>query len=122
MDASPPFGMLCLTLRLFICNVDCVNFNVYFVLLFRVNSLFDFNYFVVDAMGGVLKGINQDNRNYDTSMNSFKGPSLLDEALKPAAVSSVTSDNSISERNNDIVTETDGFDDGSVKPYSPSGI
>ena len=37
-------------------------------------------------------------------------------------MSSVVSDNSGSEFKNDIVTETDDSDDGSVKPSSPSGM
>ena len=55
-------------------------------------------------------------------MNSCKLPTSLEEEWNPAAVSSVVSDNADSECNNDIVTETDDSDDGSVKPYSPSGI
>ena len=34
-------GMWCLTGKLCICNVDCVHFNVYFVLSFRVTCLSD---------------------------------------------------------------------------------
>ena len=37
-------------------------------------------------------------------------------------MSSVASDNSGSEFNNDIVTETDDSDDVSVKPFPPSGM
>ena len=37
-------------------------------------------------------------------------------------VGSVASDNSGSEYNNKIVTETEDSDDGSVKPSSPSGM
>ena len=47
---------------------------------------------------------------------------MLEEACKPAAVSSVASDNSNSELNNDILTKTDDSEDISVKPYSPSGM
>ena len=55
-------------------------------------------------------------------LNSCKGPLSLKEAWKPASVSSATSDNYGSECNNDIVKETEDSNDGSVKPYYPSGM
>ena len=55
-------------------------------------------------------------------LNSCKVPPSLEEAWKPDAVRSVASDNSGIECNNKIVTETEESNDGSVKPYSPSGI
>ena len=55
-------------------------------------------------------------------LNSCNIPTLLQEARKPAAVISVASDNSGSELNNNTVTEKEDCDDGSVKPYSPSGM
>ena len=72
-------------------------------------------------MGGGLKGTNHDKRKYDTRMNICKGPNSLEEAWKPTTVSRVESDNDVSEFNNEILTETDEHDDGSVKPSSPSG-
>ena len=39
-------------------------------------------------------------------MNSCKGPPSLEEACKPAVVSSAVNDNAGSEWNNNIVTET----------------
>ena len=55
-------------------------------------------------------------------LNCCEGPPSLEEACKPAAVSSVASDNSNSELNNYILTKTDDSEDISVKPYSPSGM
>ena len=95
---------------------------MYCVLSFRVTYLFAFRCSGVDAMGGGLKGINREKRKDDTSLNICKGPPSLEEAWKPAAVSSVASDNYGSKCNNEIVTETDESDDGSVKPSSPSGM
>ena len=57
-----------------------------------------------------------------THLNRCKFPPSLEEAWEPAAVISVTSDNSYIECNNKIVTEIEESDDGSVKPYSPSGM
>ena len=54
-------------------------------------------------MGGVLEGINQDKRKYDTSLNSREGPLSLEDSWKPASVSIVMSDNPGSECNNNIV-------------------
>ena len=73
-------------------------------------------------MGGGLEGINQDNRNDDTIINTWKYPLSLEGAEKLAYVRSVASDNYGSEFNNDIVAEAEKSDDGSVEPYSPSGI
>ena len=50
---------------------------MYFVLSFRVTYLFAFRFSGVDAMGGGLKGINNDNRKYVTRINSYKGPPSL---------------------------------------------
>ena len=58
----------------------------------------------------------------DTSLNSCRVPTSLEEVWNLDAVSSVASDNSGSEFNNDIVTETDDSDDVSVKPFPPSGM
>ena len=55
-------------------------------------------------------------------LNSCKGPPSLEEAWKLAAVSSVANDNAGSGCNNEIVTETEDSNNGSVKPYSPSGM
>ena len=41
----------------------------------------------------------------------------MEEAWKPAAVINVAIDNAGCEYKNEIVTETDESDDGSVKPY-----
>ena len=95
---------------------------MYCVLSFRVTYLFDFNCSGVDAMGGGLKGINNGKIKYDKCMNTSKGPTSLEEAWKPIAVISMSSDNSVSEFNNDIVTEKDNSYDGSVKESSPSGM
>ena len=95
---------------------------MYCVLSFRVNCLFAFNCSGVDDMGGYLKGINQETIQNGTNMNSFKGPSSLEEARKLAAVISAASDNSGSECNNEIVTETDEYNEGSVKPSPPSAM
>ena len=73
-------------------------------------------------MGGGLKNINQDKRKDDTSLNICKGPPSLEEAWNTAEVSSMASGNSVSECNNEIVTELDDSVDGSVKLYSPSGM
>ena len=88
----------------------------------RVTYLFAFHYYGVDAMRWGLKEINQDKGKYDRSMNICKGPTSLEEACNPAAMSSAESDNNISEWKNGIVTETDDSDDGSVKPSPPSGM
>ena len=48
-------------------------------------------------MGGGLKGINQDKRRYDTSMNIYKVPPSSEGEWNPASVRSVSSDNSGSE-------------------------
>ena len=60
--------------------------------------------------------------NFGKFMNICKGPTSLEEACNPAAMSSAESDNNISEWKNGIVTETDDSDDGSVKPSPPSGM
>ena len=73
-DKSFPLFILCLTKKLCIYNVDCVNFNAYCVLSFRVNCLFGFSCSCVDAVVGCLKGINHDKIKCDTSLNSCKGP------------------------------------------------
>ena len=73
-------------------------------------------------MGGGLKGIYHDKINFDTSMNSCKGPPSLEEAWNPDAVISVVSYNYGSECNKDIVKYMDDSDDGNVKPSSPSGM
>ena len=73
-------------------------------------------------MGGGLKGIYHDKINFDTSMNSCKGPPSLEEAWNPDAVISVVSYNYGSECNKDIVKYMDESDDGNVKPSSPSGM
>ena len=114
--------MWCLTWNLCICNVDCVNFNVFCVLSFRVTYLFYFCCHGVSAMSGGLKVINSDKTKYDTSMNIYKFPPSLEESWNPAAVRSVASDNSGSECNNEILTENDESDDGIIKPSSPSGM
>ena len=73
-------------------------------------------------MGRGLKGINYYRRNDDKSINSCKVPPSSEEVLNTYAVITVESDNSVSECNNDIVTEMDDSDDVSVKPYSPSSM
>ena len=73
-------------------------------------------------MDGGLRGIDMDKRKYDTGMNSCKYPHLFEEARTPSAVRSGASDNTGSECNNDILTYTNEFDDGSVKLSSPSGM
>ena len=85
--------MLCLTCILYICDADCVNFNVYCVLLFIIYYLFAFCCSGVDDIGGGLERINYNKRKYDTILNICKGPPSLEEAWKPAAVISVASDN-----------------------------
>ena len=55
-----------------------------------------------------------------THLNRCKVPPSLEEAWEPAAVISVTSDNSDIECNNKIVTEIEESDDGIVKPSSLS--
>ena len=72
-------------------------------------------------MGGVLEGINQDKRKYDTSLNSREGPLSLEDSWKPASVSIVMSDNPGSECNNNIVEYTYEFNGGSLKP-SPTSV
>ena len=109
-------------MKLGICNADCVNFIVYCVLSLRVTCLFNFHYAGVEDMVGGLKGNNQDKRKDDKSMNICKGPQLWDEAWKPSTVSSVASDDDGSKCINEIVTETDESDDGSVKSVPPSGM
>ena len=59
---------------------------------------------------------------YNTSMNISKGPPSLEDAQKPDSLISMASKNTGSEYNNKIVTETDEFNDRSVKPYSHSDI
>ena len=66
--------------------------------------------------------MNHDKRKYYTSLNSCKGPPSFEEELNLASVSSVASDNTISEFNNYILIYTHDSDDGSEKPYSPSGM
>ena len=61
----------------------------------------------MDAMCGGLKGINKDNRKYDTSLNSFKGHPSLEESCNPDSLISLVGDNAVSEFKNEIVTETD---------------
>ena len=73
-------------------------------------------------MGGHFKGINKDKRKYDRRLNIFKVPPLLGGAWKLSAVTSVVSDNSGIECNNENVIETNDCDYGSVKLYSPSGM
>ena len=73
-------------------------------------------------MGAFLKGINKDKRKYDTSLNRWKLPLSLEEACKPAAVSTVANHIYGSECNNGIVTEMDESIYGSVKTSSPSGM
>ena len=46
----------------------------------------------------------------------------MEEAWKTDVVISVASDNAGSECKNDIVTEMEESDDGSVKPSPPSGM
>ena len=70
---------------------------MYCILSFRVTCLFPSNYSGVDAMDVGLKGINQDKRKYDTSLNSCKGPPSLEEARKTDTVRSVASYNAVSE-------------------------
>ena len=55
-------------------------------------------------------------------LNGCKVPPSLEEEWNPAAVSSVASDNAVSEFNNKIVAEAEESDDGSVKPSSPAGM
>ena len=55
-------------------------------------------------------------------LNIYKAPSSLKEAWNPAAVSIVSSDNTGSEYDKNIVRGVEGSDDGTVKPYSPSVI
>ena len=55
-------------------------------------------------------------------LNICESPPSFEEAWKPAAVIIVASDNSVIGCNNGIVTETEESNDGSVKPYSPSGM
>ena len=95
---------------------------MYCVLSFRVDYLFSFHCSGVDAMGGGLKGVDHDKRKYDKSLNSCKVPPSLEKAWNPDAVSSVTSDNSCSEWNNEIGIDMDESYGGSVKPSSPSGV
>ena len=63
------------------------------VLSFRVTCIFAFHYSGVDAMGGGLKGINQDKRKDDISLNIFKFLPSLEEAWKLDALISLASDN-----------------------------
>ena len=51
-----------------------------------------------------------------------KGPTSLGQAWKLAKVISVANDNYGSECNDEILTDTEYFDDGSVKPSSPSDM
>ena len=55
-------------------------------------------------------------------MNSSKLTLSLEETWNNSSFSSVASDNAGSECNNKFFAETDGFDNGSVKPSSPSGM
>ena len=91
------------------------------VLSIRVTCLFDFHCSGVDDMVGGLKGINHKKWKYDTSLNICKGHPSLEEARKTDVVISAESDNFDSECNNEIVTETNDSDYGSLKPSSPSG-
>ena len=50
------------------------------VLSFKASCLFAFNHSGINAMGGVLKGINQDNKKYDRSLNSYKVYQSLEDA------------------------------------------
>ena len=55
-------------------------------------------------------------------LNICNPPPSLEEAWNPDTVSSVASDNSVSECNSKIVTEKEQSNGGSVKPSSPSGM
>ena len=70
---------------------------MYYFVSFRVTYLFDFRCYGVDAMGRGLNGINYDKRKYDTILKSCEVPPSLEEERKPAVVSSVASDNAVSE-------------------------
>ena len=100
-------------------NVYFSKFNVYSVLSFSVTCLFGFHCSGVYAMGGGLKGITSYKRKYETSLNSCNGTPSLEEAWKPAVVSSMASNNSGIECRNYILTETNESDYGSVKTSSP---
>ena len=95
---------------------------MYCVLSFKFTCLFPFHYYGVDAMGGGLKIINQNKIKYDTTLNSCKGPTSLEESWKMAAVIILASDDSGSELINEMMIEMYKSDDGSVKPSSPSGM
>ena len=66
-----------------------------------------------------MEEINQEKRKDDTSLNSCKGCTSLKEERKTSAVRIVEGDDSGSEGNNEMVTDTDESDDGSVKSSPP---
>ena len=101
-------------------NVKSVNFNERCVLSLRVTCLFSFRCSDVDAVGVCLKDIHRGNIKDDTTLDICKFLPPLEKAWNLAAVSSLTSDNVGSECNNEIVTDMDDSDDGSLKPSSPS--
>ena len=69
-----------------------------------------------------LKGINKYKRKDYTNVNICKVPPSLEEVWNLASVIIVANNNSGSEWNNEIVIDTDDYDDISVKPSSPSGM
>ena len=69
-----------------------------------------------------MEGINQDMRKYDKSLSICKALPSLEEDWNPSNIISVASDIYGSECNSDIVTETDEYNDGSMKPFPPSDM
>ena len=77
---------------------------------------------MVQSYGWRFGKIKQDRRKYETSLNSCKSPTSLEESWKPSDMISVASDNYGSECNNDIVTDMNECNDGSVKLSLPSDM
>ena len=75
----------------------------------------------MDSFRNIEEEVNLNTHVPAPHLNIFKYPTSLEEAWKPVAVISASSDNYVSEYNNEIVIETEVSDDVSVKPSSPSG-
>ena len=97
---------------LWMCVITCVH----------VTCVFDTHYSDAYPMGAVLREVNQDKINDDTSLNTWKSSLSLKEAGNPDALIIVESDDYGIELNNYIVTEMEDYDGGIVEPYSPSGM
>ena len=77
---------------------------------------------IMESFGSTEEEVKMNNPEPAPHLNSCTCSPSLKEAWKPASVSSAVIDNCGSERNSEIVKETEDSNDGSVKPYSPSGV